>query len=411
MPLTAPGSSAEPGLHTRPAAPPAPPASAGAAAARAPSTPPWRPDPPLRREVPEGADFGYLLGDGPHPATRDELVEWVRTYPGTPGVWTPESGGATRPEEVPFLVEALRSRRVEEAQQHLGMASLGCIALAGAYFLLGLSPDTVGPGAMLAALLVGFWLLDSLYDLYRARRVEGRDFAQQRQNERHAVWAFDRPAPFTKVVAGALAAVFVAQVLAQERSITAAGLVKEAARAGEWWRLLTGPMLHGGILHLGMNLAALGALGRFVEVHASRPRMAQVFLLSVLAGSVFSLLITPHPSVGASGGIMGLVGYLGARARLRPEEFPDDFLHRIRYAIGATAVLGVLGFAFVDNWAHLGGLLAGGAVGWIADRRPGGREGPGSTRLGYAALGVVLLACALAAALALGIVRAAPAIP
>lgn len=405
-PLTAPGSSTEPGLPARSPAPPA-----DAESARTSSPPPWRPDPPLRHSVPEGAEFGYLLGDGPHPATHDELVEWVRTYPGTPGVWTPESGGAVRPEEVPFLVEALRSRRAEEAQQHLGMASLGCIALAGAYFLLGLSPDTVGPSALLAAVLVGFWLLDSLYDLFRARRVDGAAFAQQRQNERHAVWAFDRPAPFTRVLAGALAAVFVTQVLAPERSVTAAGLVKEAARAGEWWRLLTGPMLHGDILHLGMNLAALGALGRFVEVHASRARMAQVFLASVLAGSVFSLLITPHPSVGASGGIMGLVGYLGVRARLRPEEFPDDFLHRIRYAIGATAVLGVLGFALVDNWAHLGGLLAGGAVGWLLDRRPGGGEGRWSERAGYAAQGVLLLACAWAAALVLGIVQVAPAIP
>ncbi|HEX7239325.1 MAG TPA: rhomboid family intramembrane serine protease [Longimicrobiaceae bacterium] len=404
--MTAPGSSTEPGFPARSPAPPA-----GAEPGRDPSTPRWRPDPPLRHEVPEGAEYGYLLGNGPHPTTRDELVEWVRTYPSTPGVWTPESGGATRPEEVQFLVEALRTRRVEEAQQHLGMASLGCIALAGAYFLLGLSPDTVGPGSMLAAVLVGFWLLDSLYNLFRARRVDGRDFALQRQNERHAVWAFDRPAPFTRVLAGALAGVFVTQVLVQDRSIAAAGLVKEAARAGEWWRLLTGPMLHGDILHLGMNLAALGGLGRFVEVHASRFRMAQVFLAAVLAGSAFSLLITPHASVGASGGIMGLVGYLGVRARLRPEEFPDDFLHQIRYAIGATAVLGVLGFALVDNWAHLGGLLAGGAVAWILDRRPGGGEGRRSRPAGYAALGVLLLACAWAAALVLGIVQVVPATP
>ncbi len=402
--MTPPGSSAEPGLPTRS---PATRAGSGAEAPPPAPVPPWRPDPPLRHAAPDGADHGYLLADGPHPCSREELVEWVRAYPGTPGVWTPESGGAVRPEAVPFLVEALRSRRAEEAQQHLGMASLAALALAGGFFLLRPSLDREAhPGALLVAVLVGFWLLDSLYDLFRARRVDGADFARQRQNERHAGWAFGRPAPYTRVVAGALAAVFVAEGFAPERAVEAAGLVKEAARAGEWWRLLTGPMLHGGILHLGMNLAALLVLGRFVEVHASRFRMAQVFLASVLAGSFFTFLLTPHPSVGASGGIMGLVGYLGVRALLRPQEFPDDFLHRIRYAIGATAVLGILGFAFVDNWAHLGGLLGGAATGWALDRRPGAGEGARSALLGRAALAVVLLACAWAAARVLGIAPA-----
>jgi membrane associated rhomboid family serine protease len=358
--------------------------------------------------VPEGAGHGYLLPDGPHPCSREELVEWVRAYPGTPGVWTPESGGAVRPEEVPWLVEALRSRRADEAQQRLGMATLAAIALVGGFLLLRPPPRVVGPGTLLLAVLAGFWLLDSVYGLFRARRVDAAAFAQQRQNERHATWAFDRPAPYTRVVAGALTAVFVAQGFAPARAVAAAGLVKEAARAGEWWRLLTGPMLHGGILHLGMNLAALLVLGRFVEVHASRFRMAQVFLASVLAGSLFTFLLTPVPSVGASGGVMGLVGYLGVRAWLRPEEFPDDFLHRIRYAIGATAVLGLLGFAFVDNWAHLGGLLGGAAMGGMLDRRPGSGEGPRSALAGNAALGVVLLACAWAAARVLGIAPAGP---
>ncbi|HLL48147.1 MAG TPA: hypothetical protein VK399_15715 [Longimicrobiaceae bacterium] len=106
--MTLPRSSADPGLPARSAAPPA---DVAKLPPRARPSPPWRPDPPLRRDVPEGADHGYLLADGPHPCSREELVEWVRAYPGTPGVWTPESGGAARPEDVPFLVEALRSRR------------------------------------------------------------------------------------------------------------------------------------------------------------------------------------------------------------------------------------------------------------------------------------------------------------
>lgn len=356
--------------------------------------------------MPEGAGHGYVLADGPHPCTREELAEWVRAYPGTPGVWTPETAGVVRPEEVPWLVEALRARRTEEAQQHLGMAALAALGLGATALLLRPSLDpATSPGTLLLAVLVGFWLVDSAYGLYRAGRVDASAFTQQRQNERHATWAYRRPAPFTRVLVGALGAVFLAEGFDYERAVAAAGLVKEAAHAGEWWRLLTGPMLHGGTLHLLMNLAALLILGRFVEVHASRFHLALVFLLSALAGSVFTLLLTPVPSVGASGGIMGLVGFLGVRARRRPEEFPDDFLHRIRYAIGATAVLGVLGFAFVDNWAHLGGLLGGAALGLALDGPPGGRERRWAPA-GWTALAVVLLACAWTVVRLLGIAPA-----
>lgn len=333
-------------------------------------------------------------------------MEWVRAHPGIPAVWTPESGSAKRPEELPFLVEALRARRVEEAQQRLGLASLGGIAVAGGVLLTGWRPGApTSPGALIVAVLVGFWLLDSAYRLHRTRLLDGDAFAQQRQNERHAAWMHARPAPWTRVVVVALVMVFAMQGAGAERAVAIAGLVKERVWAGEWWRLLTGPMLHGGIVHLLMNVAALEVLGRFVEVHASRFRMATVLLVSALAGSVFSLALSPVASVGASGGIMGLVGYLGARAGRRPAEFPDDFLHRVRYAVGATAVLGVLGFAFVDNWAHLGGLLAGAALGWLGSDAPGGRR-PEGVLLGRVSMAAVLLACAWAIARLAGLVPA-----
>lgn len=399
--MTATRSSADPASRTRLAPP-----REGEREDAAPA-PTWRRDPPLRYAAPGDGGYGYLAPGGPRPCSREELVEWVRAYPGTPGVWTPDSDGAVRPEAVPFLVEALRSRRLDDAQQHLGMASLAAVAVAGGVFVLRPTLDpAVQPAALLVAALVGFWLLDSAYGLVRARRTGAGSFGEQRQNERHAAWAFGRPAPFTRVLACALAAVFLAEGFAHERAVMAAGLVKEAARAGEWWRLLTGPMLHGGVVHLGMNVAALLVVGRFAEVHASRSRMALVFLVSLLAGSALSLALTPVPSVGASGGIMGLVGFLGVRAMRRPEEFPDDFLHRIRYAVGATAVLGVLGFAFVDNWAHLGGLLAGAALGGLPDAGTEAEERPWIAAAGRVSLGIVLAACAWVAARLLGIAPA-----
>lgn len=369
--------------------------------------PTWRHDPPPAPFPLQEDGYGIVLPDGPHPCSREEMVEWIRAHPGIPAVWTPETGSAKRPEELPFLVEALRSRRAEEAQQRLGLASLGGLVVAGGFLLSGWRPGApANPGALVVAVLVGFWLLDSVYRLHRVRRLDGNAFPLQRQNERHAAWMHARSAPWTRVVGVALVLVFAMEGAGVDRAVAVAGLVKERAWAGEWWRLLTGPVLHGGLPHLLMNVAALEVLGRFVEVHTSRFRMATVFLVSALAGSVFSLVLTPVASVGASGGIMGLVGYLGTRAGRRPAEFPDDFLHRVRYAVGATAVLGVLGFAFVDNWAHLGGLLAGAALGWLGDDEAG-EEGPRSVLLGRFSMAAVLLACAWAIARLAGLAPAA----
>lgn len=66
---------------------------------------------------------------------------------------------------------------------------------------------------------------------------------------------------------------------------------------------------------------------------------------------------------------MGVVGFLWMMARLHPRQFPDDFGERMNYVIGATALLGVIGFEFIDNWAHLGGVLAGAGLGWLLLRQ------------------------------------------
>lgn len=184
-----------------------------------------------------------------------------------------------------------------------------------------------------------------------------------------------------------------------DSAIPRAALVKPAVWDGEVWRMLTGPMMHGGFYHLWMNLSALVALGRFVEAHGTRTHLAAVFLCSVLGGSAMSVMLTPRTSVGASGGVMGLVGFLWMMARLRPGEFPDDFGQRMRYVVGATAVLGLVGFEFIDNGAHLGGLLTGAGMGWLLlrEERRERRNGPLATVCGWLAL--IVLAGAMYAAI------------
>src|SRR5690606_36975410 len=79
----------------------------------------------------------------------------------------------------------------------------------------------------------------------------------------------------------------------------------------EPWRLLTVLLVHGGFIHLALNMLALWMLGQFLEPMLGRGRYLALYLISGLAGSVAVALIAPgSPTVGASGAIFGLMAAL-----------------------------------------------------------------------------------------------------
>ena len=156
----------------------------------------------------------------------------------------------------------------------------------------------------------------------------------------------------------------------------AAALVKAAVRQGEWWRLLSASYLHAGFPHLAGNLAGLRFLGGMVETYDRRSRVPLVYLVSVIAGSLASTLLTLTTSLGASGGILGLVGYLVVISRREQGAAKIWIRKRMLAILGATAVYGIAGFFFIDNGAHLGGALAGAAMGFIATFRANASSSP-----------------------------------
>jgi membrane associated rhomboid family serine protease len=60
---------------------------------------------------------------------------------------------------------------------------------------------------------------------------------------------------------------------------------------------------------------------------------------------------------------MGLIGYQLVLGRRRKEMVPAGFYKSVVVSILAMGVLGIVGFALIDNAAHLGGLLAGAVCG------------------------------------------------
>ena len=79
--------------------------------------------------------------------------------------------------------------------------------------------------------------------------------------------------------------------------------------AGEYWRVVTVVLTHGGITHLFFNMYALLILGNTVEGALGRNRFLAIFFISAIFASFFSLYFNPEnqPSVGASGAILSYI--------------------------------------------------------------------------------------------------------
>lgn len=360
---------------------------------------PWRRDERLPHPTFQSERHGYLAEGRVEACDRAEMVRHLATHPHTPGVYVPGTVGLTRPEDVPGLLDEYRREAVRLARREAlrtgGFAAAGAGFLAWSMLAWELGFRSL-PG--LIAVFALAYLGMALHGIRAAQRVRPDVFLRARQAKRHWEWVREQPAHFTWALVVPLGITWFLTM--GDDAIPRAALVKPAVWDGEVWRMLTGPMMHGGLYHLWMNLAALVALGRIVEAHAPRFHLASVFLYSVIGGSVLSVLLSPRTSVGASGGVMGLVGFLWVMARLRPRELPDDFGERMQYVVGATALLGVIGFEFIDNWAHLGGLLAGAGMGWLLlrDKPWARRDGPLAAVGG--ALSLLVLWCAMIGAAA-----------
>ena len=135
---------------------------------------------------------------------------------------------------------------------------------------------------------------------------------------------------------------------------------------GQLWRLVTPIFLHGSILHVGFNMYALYVIGPTLERFWGTPRYAALYLLSGIAGNIFSLWMTPAPSLGASTAIFGLLAAEGVLVYRNAFLFPNS-----RKALSNLVMIAVVNFVIglspgIDNWGHLGGFLTGGAFAWFA---------------------------------------------
>jgi membrane associated rhomboid family serine protease len=196
------------------------------------------------------------------------------------------------------------------------------------------------------------------------------------------VLAIGTPGPVTRVLVALNLAVFVLELATggqlgfdltssfNSSLVTWGGLQPlEIAFHGEYYRLITATFLHGGLLHVALNMYVLWILGSMLEPSLGSRRFAIVYFVSGLTASATSYWLGPagQIGVGASGAIFGLLGaWLAFAFRRRDTAFGAMQLRQALFWVGLNFVLG-LRIGGIDNFAHLGGLVGGIISGAIVD--------------------------------------------
>ncbi len=224
-------------------------------------------------------------------------------------------------------------------------------------------------------------------EIYRAARVRANEVLKAAAAKREAAirntvplsrrWgtAAGAHAPVTIGVLIACVFVFVETfLLGDKRDIQAELFFStdgtwKAVRDGQWWRVLSPAIMHGGPLHIFFNLMWWWDLGRPIEARKGSLTM----LMMTLALAAFSNILQFHFGgpwfLGLSGVVFGVFGYTWVKGKLDPGDgigISDQsaMWMMVWFIICAMGIAGR-----IANWAHFGGLALGmtlgcGSVAW-----------------------------------------------
>jgi len=163
----------------------------------------------------------------------------------------------------------------------------------------------------------------------------------------------------------------------------------EIVQEGQYWRLLTANFLHGGLVHIAMNMLGLYGLAAGAERAHGHFAVLLVFISSGFFSFMISCIFTPDiVAVGASGSIFGLLGSLYGHIFQNWGQLDSPCCDLTGLVI-QTIISLVIGLApQIDNFCHVGGfyfgILAGLCVFVTPDFDPRtGEELPISAKKGF----------------------------
>jgi len=216
---------------------------------------------------------------------------------------------------------------------------------------------------------------------------------------------FGRGLDLSRIIVAASVALYITSLVLQPGAIFSGGLSPFAIlspgsvalyklgmtggvawRMGWWWTLFTATWLHGGLLHIFFNMMWVRNLVPGATEAYGPARTFTIFSLSSAAGFLVSNYATGAPSIGASGGIFGLLAALIVYARRTGHPVSRQLWQW-------AAFMFVFGFLMsgVNNWAHAGGFVGGWVAGEAMRALDDRRESVGVQLLAVA-LGVITVA-------------------
>ncbi|WP_165248767.1 rhomboid family protein [Paludisphaera soli] len=296
------------------------------------------------------------------PSIRGSVVEYV-LLPDDP-VARPATGGG-----VELDLGGGRIVRASTGSLDLGRALAETLRQLGAAARAGVAPAVEGELARKIEAA-----LPHVLEADRRLRTHGADIAVFQAD----LLAGTRSAFVTPTLVAACVGVFLAMlatgVNAMEPSngdllAWGANNAVRVALGGEWWRLPASVFLHGGLIHLAVNMWCLLNLGPLVERLYGNLGYAAIYLAAGVGGAIASMATPPaRVSVGASGAIFGIVGALLAFLLVRRRSVPSSVLVPLRSSVLGMVVFNTLFGAIVpaiDQAAHMGGLATGFLAGLV----------------------------------------------
>ena len=168
-------------------------------------------------------------------------------------------------------------------------------------------------------------------------------------------------------------ALYLNGALKNEDALLAMGaIVPGSIEHGQSWRLLAAMFLHEGWLHWALNCFALLQLGTLYETMFGSLRFGFMYFATGLIASAASSELSHNASVGASGAIFGILGAFIFSIRRSPQWRHQPWTRSLLNQLIFWAVVNIgigLSVKFIDNTAHIAGLVSGLLLGLILPHR------------------------------------------
>jgi membrane associated rhomboid family serine protease len=171
------------------------------------------------------------------------------------------------------------------------------------------------------------------------------------------------------MIAGAL---FPARFFADSAAFQGAGFMLPV-----WLTPISSAFLHGGILHVGLNMMMLAIVAPNLERVLGEKNIIILYAVGIFAAAAAQVAADTAsmiPVVGASGAISAVIAaHVTLFPRERPKPLgpiPGKWAHSLKLLLGWTVLNLMLGFVgpsigvTVAIWAHIGGFAAGLALTW-----------------------------------------------